>query len=158
MKLFLLVAIASVLTAQKEPRPEDFPVSDIFNGTPAAPKFKTPGQRQYRTMIRNAAKKGPNFAGHYAVAEWGCGTRCVEIAVVDVESGNVYDGPFETMCLGGLMEGEETGIFYRRDGSLLILKGCLNEKDCGSYYYAWTGAQFKLVRKDPMKKLFGCVP
>ena len=30
---------------------------------------------------------------------------------------------------------------------LLIARGCPEEKNCASYFYEWTGAQFKLLRK-----------
>ena len=81
--------------SQTVPRFEQFSIAGtaIFRGIPADPRFETPGQRMYRTMIRLATKKGPNFAGHYTVAEWGCGTACEQIAVVDSQTGNVFDGP-----------------------------------------------------------------
>lgn len=132
-------------------------MSDVFTGAPAAPKFRTAGQRRFRTVIRDWAKKGPNFAGHYAIAKWGCGTGCVQMAIVDSKSGEVYDAPFESLCLGA-NGNDGIGIFYRRDSSLLTVKGCPSEKNCGAYYYSWTGKQFKLVRKDPMKPVFGCGP
>jgi hypothetical protein len=62
---------------EKTPEFSDFPINTLFHGVPAAPKVSTPGQRRFRTMIRQGAKKGANFAGHYAVAEWGCGTHRV---------------------------------------------------------------------------------
>ena len=109
-------------------------------------------------MIREAAKKGPNFAGHYAIAEWGCGTGCIQMAVVDLESGDVDLGPFETLCLGATREADKAGVFYRLNSSLLIVTGCPNEKNCGTYYYALVGQQFKLLRKDASKSELGCAP
>src|ERR1017187_992702 len=66
---------------QTLPRFEDFlvPTTAIFKGTPATPQFQTPGQRMYRTMIRQETAKGPDFAGHYKVAKWGCGTACLQM-------------------------------------------------------------------------------
>jgi len=134
------------------PKPEDYPVSKIFSGTPAAPKLVTEGQRRFQTMIRDAAKSGPNFAGHYAIAEWGCGTGCVQIAVVDLESGNVYEGPFGALphaaiSFNATLISGKIDIFYRRDSSLFIAGGCSSDGRCGTYYYSWTGSQFKLIRK-----------
>jgi hypothetical protein len=163
IRLLLLLGIASALSAQKTPQLEDYPVTSIFTGTPAAPKFQTAGQRRFRTVIRDGAAKGPNFAGHYTIAQWGCGTGCVQMAVVDLQSGDVYEGPFgilpnSTICLGANAEEDKIGVVNRRDSSLLIVKGCPNEKNCGTYYYSWTGKQFKLIRKDPMKPPSGCEP
>lgn len=110
-------------------------------------------------MIREGAKKGANFAGRYAIAEWGCGASCVQIAVVDLQSGNVYDGPFGILPKGyisyieNLQSDNNGGIFYRRDSELFIARGCPNEKQCAAYYYRWTGSGFTLIREVPMKAL-----
>src|SRR4051812_16159107 len=36
----------------------------------------------FRTNLRNAAKEGVNFAGHYILATWGCGTNCSQSAII----------------------------------------------------------------------------
>ena len=33
--------------------------------------------------------EGPNYAGHYRVVVWGCGTSCAMFAVVDLRNGKV---------------------------------------------------------------------
>src|ERR1700722_13939823 len=81
---------ASVLAQNAgTPRFEDYPVTELFTGTPATPILSTPKQRMYRTRIRNGVLKGegvfgdgrterprPNFAGHYIVVEVMCGAPC----------------------------------------------------------------------------------
>lgn len=49
---------------------------------------------QYKTVISEAVAKGANFAGHFTLATWGCGTDCVGYAVVDTETGKIiaYSG------------------------------------------------------------------
>ncbi len=137
------------------------PRSEVFKGTPASPRFKTPGQRNYRTMIRLTAEKGSNFAGHFAVAEWGCGTACVQMAIVDVRSGDVYEGPFGVLPFGGHIylgtgnEEDHVGVFYKQNSTLFIAAGCPKYRNCGTYFYDWKGSQFKLLRRVPMKPLFG---
>jgi hypothetical protein len=42
-----------------------FPAGNVYKGHPAAPKLVTAEQREFRTVLRNGAKKGPNFAGHF---------------------------------------------------------------------------------------------
>lgn len=147
---------------QALPRFQDFqvPATAMFNGTPAAPQFQTPGQRMYRTIIRQATAKGPDFAGHFKVAEWGCGTACLQFAVVDSQSGYVYDGPVGippkgAVYLGPNVEEDKTGIFYSANSSLFIVVGCPNYTKCGSYYYNWSGTQFKLLRQISMNPLYG---
>ncbi len=138
------------------------PPSTIFKGVPAAPQFKAPGQRMFRTVIREATKKGSNFAGHYTIADWGCGTSCEAVAVIDAETGAVYDGPFGQLPKAVLYYGENLrydrdargsyiydDLSYRLNSRLLIARGCPNFKDCAAYFYEWTGSQFKLLRKIP---------
>jgi len=51
--------------------------ADAFQGTPARLQIVEEKHRTFRTAITDAARKGPNFAGHYTVAEWGCGSGCM---------------------------------------------------------------------------------
>jgi hypothetical protein len=46
----------------------------------------------HRTMT--PAASGPNFAGHYTLARWGCGAGCVTVAVIDMTTGAVQFPPF----------------------------------------------------------------
>lgn len=153
--------MTAAMLMQAPPKASDFPVTAVFKGLPAPPKLKTAGQRKFRAVIFNWVKKGPNFAGHYTLAQWGCGAGCEQMAVVDARTGDVYEGPFgalpkATVCLDG--NAAEPGISFRRDSSLLILKGCPDFKDCGVYYFQWTGSEFKLLRKDPLAQPSHCQP
>jgi len=74
-----LSGCAQGTTAVPPPRFEDYPVSGIFAGKPAAPIPATAEQRLYRTRIREGValgmgvgrdgidQPGPNFAGQPAV-------------------------------------------------------------------------------------------
>jgi hypothetical protein len=133
------------------PKFGQFKVSEIYRGKPAAPVLKTAGQRMFRTRIREAAEKGPNFAGHYAVAVWGCGSDCAQLNVIDVQSGEVYPGPF-----GGLPGGftfflgisiETAGFHHQVDSRLLVVNGCPGGENCGTHYFEWTGSGFRLLRR-----------
>jgi len=165
---FSVVVLARSSFAQgkagaREPQFTDYPAAVASHGKSVAPKLQTPGQRRFRTVIRDWVNKGPNFAGHYTIAEWGCGTGCEQIAVVNNQSGDVHEGPFGSLpkalvCLGGNVDEDKTGIVYRLNSSLFVVRGCPNDKGCGTYYYMWTGTQFKLLRQVPMKPVFGCEP
>ena len=128
-----------------------------FSGKPATPLFKTSGDRSFRTAIREAETGGPNFAGHYTIAEIGCGGGCVSIAVVDAKTGAVYPGPFRNLSWelrqyeGKLRSDDEKfeQLSYHPDSRLLIARGCPGETNCASYFWEWTGSQFKLVQKIP---------
>jgi hypothetical protein len=135
------------------PKFEDFRVNEIFKGTPANPLLETRFARLYRTNIRNAAKEGPNFAGHCTIAEWGCGSNCGQMAVIDEKTGHVFEGPAETIAYPPMFdypdEGDGPAASFKLESKLLVIHGCPGETGCGSYYYEWTGSRFKLLRLLP---------
>jgi len=147
-----------VLLVQAALKPADFPVTEVFKGAPAVPKLTTAGQKAFKSQIREWAARGPNFAGHFALAVWGCGAGCIQIAVVDEKKGNVYEGPFGALPKSTLCLPDSLGIAFQRDSALLVLKGCPDFKDCGLYYYQWTGSEFKLLRKDLLAQTPNCQP
>jgi hypothetical protein len=132
-----------------------YPSHGLFTGKQVPTIFRTPGQRMFRTVIREQAKNRPNFAGHYVIAQWGCGTGCISNAIIDLETGVVYDGPFgnlpkATLYLGPPPDPESTGLFFRANSRLLIARGCPNDGNCGNYFYEWNGAAFKLLLRTPI--------
>src|SRR5437867_8720028 len=73
------------------PQYDEYPASGTSQGIPAAPDLSShPMAGRYRTVLRDAAKKGPDFAGHYTLVRIGCGTSCVMVALVDAVNGRVY--------------------------------------------------------------------
>ena len=146
MKRTFSLAFSCLLSAQAQvPRFEDYPEQEIFKGKPAPPKIVRPRDRLYRTRIREGAAQGPNFAGHYTVASWGCGAGCVSMVLVDAKTGIVYGAPFQDLAWGGPAD---EPLEYKLTSTLIIVHGCPGEKDCATYYYQWTGSAFKLLRKD----------
>ena len=160
------------------PRFEDYPVTEMFTDTPAAPVLSIPETRRYRTRIQNGLKKGsdvwigtsknpsravgPNFAGKYFVIRWGCGSQCVMMATVDAKTGTIYEPPLANkgslnVPLDNLSDME---VDFRSNSSLLVLRNaCRNFKDrnsCGVYYFDWKNNSFalvKFVRVNPLKDL-----
>src|SRR5260221_11687562 len=109
---------------ERLPRFEDYPATEIFKGSPAPPKFRRPGDRLFRTKIREGAARGPNFAGHYTIADWGCGMGCISIAIVDAKDGRLYDAPFRVLAWGEPMMKESVEpLAYNLDSRLLIARG-----------------------------------
>ena len=149
-----LLCLCRVLSAQT-PTFEQYHVAEVFHGKPAPPVIKTAADREFRTEIREAAAKGVNFAGHYTIAEWGCGGGCVSIAVVDAKTGVIYRGPFRNLAWSMMRyEGKYKAdddhfeqLAYKPDSRLLIVRGCPEEKDCASYFWEWSGDQFRLIRR-----------
>ncbi len=124
-------------TAERPPQFEKFPVTQRYTGTPAPVNLNSdPGARRFRTVLRNGAKQGPNFAGHYTVVMWGCGSSCQSIAIVDAKTGAVY--------MTGLTA--EASAKYQTNSKLLIVNPPENLREgygtnppdwLTSRYYVW---------------------
>jgi hypothetical protein len=108
----------------------------------------------FRTNLRNAAKEGVNFAGHYILTTWGCGTNCSQTAIIDARNGRVF---FPDQLAGagfGFCEfpDDTEPIVYQADSRLLVLNGfkggdlSVDNAPCGIYYLEWTGRNFKQVQ------------
>lgn len=67
-----------------------------FSGRVAKPDFSTlPAAALYKTVITNDLAEGPNFAGKYRFLGWGCGTDCMDYAIVNVETGKIIKFGFD---------------------------------------------------------------
>jgi hypothetical protein len=72
-----------------------YPASARFAGHVRTPQFAGRDRKfaTFRTRIREGIKAGPNFAGHFVLVGWGCGTDCVDYVVADVATGKVFHAP-----------------------------------------------------------------
>ncbi|MBI4807834.1 MAG: hypothetical protein HY799_02630 [Nitrosomonadales bacterium] len=140
------------------PRFEDYPAS-IYAGNNAPPKFNdNPSAKQFRGQLSHWARSKPNFAGHYILATWGCGTDCVSITVIDTKTGNIYfpDGMTTNVSVNvheRLLDGNELwhqpgSVKFQADSRLLILIGMPEERaeNRGISFYVWENNKFKQVR------------
>jgi hypothetical protein len=94
MRRFMLAACVlalSIAAAANESFPFDKYPAEVFHGKPTVPHLETARARDFSTVILKGAKRGPNFAGHYAIVSWGCGTSCGSYVIVDSRSGRVYE-------------------------------------------------------------------
>ena len=154
----LLIVGTSGWSEQPTVRPgfKDFAVKQIYTGAPAVPKLNS-DQRTFRTMIREGAKSKVEFAGHYTVPRWGCGSGCSTFVIVDSITGAVYNA-FNVADLPlAWMErhGEQQRLKFRRNSRLIKINGCINEQNCGFYDYAMVeGKGLRLVRKELLPKEF----
>ncbi|HEX8772945.1 MAG TPA: hypothetical protein VF735_05020 [Pyrinomonadaceae bacterium] len=116
---------------------------------------------RFRTNLRNAAKEGVNFAGHYILTTWGCGTNCAVSAIIDARNGNVFfPDQLEGSGFGFCDLPDDTEpLVYRADSRLLVLSGFkggdldLANGRCGVYYLEWTGTNFKQVKFVEKKRI-----
>ena len=105
-------------------------------------QLATPTQREFRTILRNGARKGPNFAGHYTVVEWGCGSNCVVFAVVDARNGEVHERNIPPMN-----DQYPCGLLYKVESTLFVVeKSSTPGGACEAQLYTWDGSHFVSVQ------------
>lgn len=92
------------------PRFEDFPDVDLPEMLAEDIDWDShPKAWTFRTRLREGLKKGPNFAGKYAVVTHGCGSPCQVNWIVNTETGKV---------IGNI--GSAHGVSYRLDSRMLV--------------------------------------
>jgi len=118
--------------------------------------FTDDHSRQYRTIIREAAKGPVNFAGHYILATWGCGAGCIMGATIDATTGRVISLPF---TISDWPLNATDPLSYRVDSCLLIAQGSRNEANAhGTYYYTFDGKAFILRASELMPAYSSSAP
>jgi hypothetical protein len=146
------------------PRPKDYPAKP-YAGPNAAPDVRSEARsRSYRTQLRGWATEKPNFAGHYILATWGCGTGCTQIAVIDALTGKVFHPPgvrsnsivdVHDELLVDVSSSPRRGDFgalrYRADSRLLILVGTPEGRteNRGISYFVWENDALRRIRFVP---------
>ena len=130
---------------QKTPRYTDYPVKEIYKGRPAPVRIDSRRARMFRTRLREDAREGPNFAGHYTVVFWGCGTGCAQLAVVDARTGKVFWPSLEYMDIPD-REGDPG---YRLDSRLLIITQANYDvrQSFTAYFYLIDNNGLRLIRR-----------
>jgi membrane dipeptidase len=138
------IATALEVAAVAKPNFEAYPVTQSDAVLGAINFSSHPDAENFKTRLEYSLNQPANFAGHYIVTNWGCGTMCQMVAIIDVLNGDVFF-PFTTSM----------GACFLADSSLIITNP-LDEyiiEDFGddmpdwlkSGYYTWDGAQMHLL-------------
>src|SRR5262245_109364 len=157
----LLIALTALGVFQQPSTEFDrFPAEQALTGQPHPPQLTAPRAREFQTVLTTAAAKGPNFNGHYRIAQWGCGTACLEWAVIDLTDGRIWFNP-------GRLEGcaataEATGrwqypswIEASVKSRLIYVYLCRGNQATSPHgfdtrmVYEWRGRQPVLLRSEP---------
>jgi len=147
--ILLLAALQTTVLSQTWPF-HQYPAK-VFRGQPARPKLRSRIARQHPTIIRKAVMRGVNFAGHYRVVDWGCGTSCGVYVIVDERTGDVFDPP-------EISRGVDLGVAgpeFRPDSTLMVVASCpelevYGLKDCKRKFYNWDGSRLFLIKTEPV--------
>jgi len=154
MKAFLvgIVSVASLVAASAAapPRLADYPAQPTLKGKPAEPVLSTPRARMFRTQLRRQAAMGPNFAGHFRLALWGCGAGCGYVAVVDSLTGEVFmpELTFDTVSARPGRKACPHSSDFELTSELFIAQGEVGDK-VGRHYFHWKDGSFRLVHFEP---------
>lgn len=147
LRIILALALAlSSVQALASPQFADFP-AQYSGAKKAALKLIDAKSQRYASMLRTAAKRDPNFAGHYILASWGCGASCVMAAAIDAKTGFVTWLPF-TVCCWSIQITEP--LEFHPSSRLLVVHGSRNEQGDGNatHYYEFQNNKFKhLIEK-----------
>jgi hypothetical protein len=174
--LFLTLVIPCASYPQRDKKPPQTPTTppsfeqyavSVYRGVAAKPNFQSnPGSVRFKTRIRDGIKEGVNFAGHYAIIAFGCGTDCAYGFVVDVKSGTILDLP-----LGG-EKNYSLSLDYHPDSKLMKARwidamGDMDRGDdnwndhpmCVQQEFLLNGTAFKLLHqtKHRTKTIDACV-
>lgn len=136
--LLFALLLSTAIAAAAAPRFEDYPAAG-FSGRTGKIHLVDAKSRQFATMLRDAAHRRPNFAGHYVLASWGCGASCTMSAAVDAKTGDVAWLPFTVCCWEPNIR---EPLIFRPNSSLLIVHGSRDEKGGGVHYYNFDGRHF----------------
>jgi len=155
--------IRSADIPQDAPRLQDYPAK-AYKGPNASPDVSDPRSRMYRTQLRGWATEKANFAGHYILATWGCGTGCTQIAVIDALTGKVFHpAGLRTNSIVDvheelLVDGDSSprradfgALRYSVDSRLLVLVGMPENRkeNRGISYFVWENDAMRRIRFVP---------
>lgn len=113
---------------------------------------------------RERAVSGPNFAGHYVIVTWGCGSPCMMAAIVDLRSGRVFPPPFHHGSDHSYFEVPwdfpRPPLDYRLNSRLLVANICETDTPvnvdgrigfqahhCGAHYFVMSDTGPKLTER-----------
>lgn len=154
----------------------EYRAREIFTGPPAELKLVTPLEQSYADQIRAGVEdgngvfrdgkeqKGPNFAGSMIVIQWGCGSPCLRMAIVDARTGEVHGPPISLDGVGarsfdlplltiGNSVPQNPDVQFRPNSSLMIIKATPNQSGrhpSYTYYFLWRQNRWTLPRKMPL--------
>jgi hypothetical protein len=114
----------------------EYPARQVFTGKPAKARIVTSQQRYWAEWIVSGK---PNFAGHYRVVDWPCGTECMGLAIIDVKTGTVHAPPLNSDKWPFALPIASTDFQYpeyRLDSTLFIVRNACPEgldKTCWNF-------------------------
>lgn len=99
----------------------------IYNGPVGFVDLSPPNAYSYRTRLLDGAQQPVNFAGHYQLVQWGCGTTCSTGAVIDALTGQVIFLPrIATLGMEATGDAYHNPIEFLVVSRLIVFTGQIN--------------------------------
>jgi len=136
------------------PRFEDFSVPTPLPSR-QGPTYVANHVPDFQKEIFDVARQGPDFAGHFVVEQFTCGSGCTSFVIVNLRTSEVFRNDFNvaySFCADGYEPGAE--LVYRPDSRLLIVNGAIEtlsrtkgevDGPCGHFYFLWDGRSLKQI-------------
>jgi hypothetical protein len=153
--IFAIAALCAAASGQAQakakeraPRFADYPVAKLSHIPVAKPKVPKNWHEDPRLRFQDSVHDDSraNFAGHYFVAIWGCGTTCVTGGIVEAKSGRIIGLP----TVSGWFDVHDKfeGIDFRPNSRLLVLSGARSEEkgDMGRHFYVLENGKLRLLK------------
>jgi hypothetical protein len=150
---FLLVMLVATAEAQNTNQWsfEHYPAVANLKSTPVKPLLRTHHDRDFRTQISTQSRNGPNFAGYFTIAKWGCGSPCTDFVIINMRTGTVYD-PVQPVVVPVACADQnraDAGVRFELRSRLIVATGFSNKLGCGDNYLEWDGEKLKLIHFEP---------
>jgi hypothetical protein len=145
--LIALVLGVTQVASSRPPRFVDYPAVEAFRGEPLSPVLASSEARRFRTELSRQSATGPNFAGHFTFARWGCGAGCVTGAIIDAVTGQVWFPKFvieDVIDHGRIVLDHSTD--FQLDSELVVAAGAVNDQGAGTAYFRWHENALTLIR------------
>jgi hypothetical protein len=138
----------------------DYPATELFDGKPkkivwpADLDVNDPHNEKLISAVKLTLPRNSNFAGHYAIVEYSCGSSCHSMVVIDMKTGEVFDNvPFSALDVN--LDSRDgpvyKGLAFKKQSRLLVASGCFDfdqpesKHECGTKYFEFKSAQFVVL-------------
>ncbi|MYM64354.1 hypothetical protein [Pseudomaricurvus sp. HS19] len=137
MALLCLLAVGADAGQPAMPAFEQYPAAVSGATLQQVDLQSHPQAPTFRSRLQALEGRPANFAGHYSVQYWGCGSGCQQFAIVDVTNGRVFMNEDWSASYG---------LCHRADSNLLIVNpGARAPARMQSVYFYWDGSQLQQV-------------
>jgi len=154
--IFLVVAaFGGAIYAQRAvPKFSQYPSKVEKTRVKAINFKKNPDARTMRTRLTAAMSGGVNFAGHYILTGWGCGTGCTNAAIIEARTGDViWPDQFANIDARYGEGYSDVQLEFKNNSRLLVIHGRpgsrsenVKDRGAGDYYYEWKNNRLYMLK------------